>query len=137
MTVAPTNDGARQASVRAATGMALDHDGDWHALFDLAGILPGPFDGRMLAWINGQLGTIYAEINGAMAAFAASRGYPSWSAMGAFSVSGNPGSMFLTESGGAVQAEASGVILTEVQPIQTEDGGGVETEDGGNLLMDG
>ncbi len=123
--------------MRAATGSALDHDGDWHALFDLAGILAGPFDGRMLAWINGQLGTAYGEVNGAMAAFAARWGCPSWSAMGAFSVAGNPGSMFLTETGGAVAAEAGGVVLTEVQPIQTEDGGGAQTEDGGNLLMDG
>jgi hypothetical protein len=137
MTAASTNDGARQASVRAATGTALDHDGDWHALFDQAGIPPGPFGGRMLAWINGQLGVAWLELNGAMAAYAASQGYAGWSAMGTFPLRANPGSSFLTEDGGAVRTEAGGVVLTEVQPIQTEDGGGVRTEDGGNVLMDG
>ena len=49
--------------------------------------------------------------------------------MGAFSISANPGSIFLTEGV---------VVQTEVQPIHTEDGGGgVQTEDGSNLLIDG
>lgn len=87
-----TNDGLRQATVRASTGTALDADGDWHALFDQAGVAPGPFDGRLLAWINAQLGTAYAEINGAMNAFAVSQGAPNWSSMGSFTIGGGSGS---------------------------------------------
>ena len=135
MTVVPTNDGARQASVRAVSGAMLDDNGDWHALFDQAGILPGPFNGRMLAWINSQLSAVYLELNGAMAAYAASQGFSGWSAMGAFSPRANPGSTFLTEDGGAVLAEAGGDVLTELQPVQTETGGAVQTEDGADVLM--
>lgn len=81
-----TNDGLRQATVRAATGTVLTYDGDWHALYDQAGVAPGPFDGRMLAWINAQLSASYTEINGAMTAFALSQGAPNWSSMGAFTI---------------------------------------------------
>lgn len=83
-----TNDGLRQASVRAATGTARDYNGDWSALFDQAAIPAGPWNGRLLAWINAQLGTSYAEINGAMNAFAVSQGAPSWSALGTFTIGG-------------------------------------------------
>lgn len=83
-----TNQGARQQSVRDVTGTALDYNGDWHALFDLAGIPAGDFNGRLLAWINGRLGVTYTEINGAMNAFAESQGFPSWSAMGTFDAAG-------------------------------------------------
>ena len=85
-----TNQSDRQATVRASTGTALTYDGDWHALFDQAGIATGGFDGRLLAWINLQLGSAYAEVNGAMAAFAASQNAPSWSAMGTFTTGGSP-----------------------------------------------
>lgn len=77
--------GLRQASVRAVTGTALTYEGDWHALFDKAGIAAGDFDGRLLRWINGRLSASHTELNGAMQAFAASQGAPGWSAMGTFS----------------------------------------------------
>ena len=83
-----TNDGQRQASVRAATGTALTYNGDWHALFDQSSIPAGPFDSRLLAWINGQLSASFTEINGAMDAFAISRGAPNWSSLGTFTLGG-------------------------------------------------
>lgn len=43
---AATNDGARQASVRSVTGTALDHNGDWQALFDQAGVGRGRWAAR-------------------------------------------------------------------------------------------
>ena len=61
----------RQASVRALTGTANPSEGDWHALFDTAGIAGGPFDGRLLAWLNAQLGAAYGDLAGAQQAFAA------------------------------------------------------------------
>lgn len=82
-----SNQGARQASVRAITGTALTYEGDWHALFDLDGVAAGSFNGRLLAWINQNLGTSYSEINGAMNAFAVSQGYANWDSMGTFTAS--------------------------------------------------
>jgi hypothetical protein len=94
-----TNQGARQASVRGASGTALTYEGDWHALFDQAGTPPGAFDGRLLAWINAQLSSSYGELDGAMAAFAQSQGAPSWPQMGAFAVGGGFQHGFLLEDG--------------------------------------
>lgn len=89
--ITSSNDGLRQASVRAAAGTALTYDGDWHALFDLAGIVPGPFNGRMLAWCNAQLGAAHPDLTGAMDAFALSQGAPNWSSMGTFTAGGGGG----------------------------------------------
>jgi len=87
-----TNDGLRQATVRASTGTALDHDGDWQALFDQAGIAPGPFNGRMLAWVNAQLSAAFTSLPSALDAFAISQGAPNWSSLGTFTIgaSGSP-----------------------------------------------
>jgi hypothetical protein len=76
--------GDRQASVRALTGTALSYEGDWHALFDLAGIPDGDFNGRLLAWCNAQLAASYTNTNDAMQAFAASKGAANWSSLGSF-----------------------------------------------------
>lgn len=78
--------GDRHASVRAATGTALDYNGDWHALFTQAGIPAGDLNGRMLAWINARLGKSYPDLNGAKAAYAASQGVATWDSLGTFSI---------------------------------------------------
>ena len=70
-----------QASANLATGLNLDYNGALHALFDLAGIAKGDFNGRLLAWINFQLGATYTEINGAMAALAAANGSANFAGM--------------------------------------------------------
>jgi hypothetical protein len=79
-------DAAKQETVRAATGTALDWNSDWSALFDAAGIPAGQWNGRMLAWINGELGTSYPDLPGAMNAFAAFHGFDNWTSMGDFSI---------------------------------------------------
>ena len=79
-----SNQALRQASVRAATGTAYDYNGDWSALFDLAGVPAYDWNGRLLAYINLKLGTPYTEINGAMAAFAIANGAPDWNSLGTF-----------------------------------------------------
>ena len=79
-----TNQGDRQASVRAVTGTTWDYNGDWHALFDTAGIASGTFNERMIAWINGYLGASYTNINDAMQAFAVDQGFNDWDSMGTF-----------------------------------------------------
>lgn len=75
--------GDRQSAVRALTGTAYTYEGDWEVLFSNASVSPdGGFNGRLLAWINTQLGSSYTEINGAMAAYAAANGSTNWSSMG-------------------------------------------------------
>lgn len=79
--------GQRQASIRAVTGTSETYEGDWHALFDLAGIPAGHFNERLLAWINLKLTAAYTEINGAMAALAAANGAFNFSSLGTFDAS--------------------------------------------------
>lgn len=83
-----TNQELQLASVREVTGTAYGWPGDWHALFDLAGIPQGDFNGRLLAWINDYLSTSYAGLPEAMQAFAVDQGYINWSSMGTFDAAG-------------------------------------------------
>lgn len=76
--------GLRQASVREVTGTAFDYNGDFHALFDLAEIPSGDFNGRMLQWLNLWLSASYDNLPGAMAAFSAAQGASSFSSVGTF-----------------------------------------------------
>jgi hypothetical protein len=79
--------GLRQASVRAVTGTTLDYNGDWSALFTAAGIAAGDWNGRLLGWINLKLSASHAGLPAAQAAFAASVGATTWSAIGTFNAS--------------------------------------------------
>lgn len=83
-----TNQSDKQASVRTVTGTTLNYEGDWHALWDITGVPVGPFNQRMLSWINSQLGASYTEINGAMAAFAIANGVSTWDQLGTFTPGG-------------------------------------------------
>lgn len=76
--------GYRQASVRAVTGSAETYEGDWHRLFDQAGIRQEQFNGRMLLWINLMMGRTYINLPEAMQAFAESRGAANFSSLGTF-----------------------------------------------------
>lgn len=83
-----SNQGARQASVRAVTGTDFTYEGDWHSLFTLAGIPVGTYNERLLAWINDYMGESFTELNGAMAAFAIDQGADSWNGLGTFDAVG-------------------------------------------------
>jgi hypothetical protein len=86
-----TNDGLKQASVRAVTGTALDYNGDWSALFTSAGIPASlGWNERMLLWINAQLSTSYTSLPQAQQAFAVNAGAYDWSSMGTFTASSTP-----------------------------------------------
>ena len=125
-----TAQGDRQASVRAASGTQLTYEGDWHALFDAAGIGAGEFGGRLLAWINRQLAASNTEINGAMQAFAASQGFPSWSGMGVFTIGGHStGDGFLLENG------ADLILLEDGLSFLLQEDAGFLLEDGADLLL--
>lgn len=87
--------GLRQASVRAVTGSAETYEGDWHRLFTLSGITtgntdatgvfrPATFDERFLLWINFRLSRTFTNLPEAMQAFAAAAGAFNWSSLGTF-----------------------------------------------------
>lgn len=71
-----------QASIRAITGTQNTFEGDWHALFDLDGVPAGMFDGRLLRWINLQLGSSYTNLPEAQGAYATAQGAYNWSSLG-------------------------------------------------------
>lgn len=104
-----SNQSDRQASARTISGTALTYEGDFHAVFDAAGVAAGPFNGRMIAWINSVLGTSYTDINGAQAAFAVNQGVADWNSLGAFSV--GPAPTLLGEDGATLLGE-DGATLT-------------------------
>lgn len=79
--------GLRQASVRAVTNTALDYNGDFHALFDAASIPAGDFNGRFLAWINNKLTQSYTNLPEALQALAIANGAINFSSMGTFDAS--------------------------------------------------
>lgn len=94
-----SNQGGIQAALRLSTGKAIDYNGDWHAQFDLDGIPAGDFNGRMLQWINQTLGTSYADLPGAMQAFAVDQGFSNWSSMDTLTLGPVVASYFLMEDG--------------------------------------
>lgn len=83
--------GLRQASVRAVTGTAETYEGDWHALFDQAEIPPGDFNGRMLQWVNLKLETAFGHLGEAMHALALAYGAFNFSSLGTFDASTGEG----------------------------------------------
>lgn len=82
--------GLRQASVRAATGTANTYEGDWHALFDSQGIPTGTFNERLLRYLNSVLGASYTNLPEAQAAFAAAQGATNFGSIGTFDAGLNP-----------------------------------------------
>jgi hypothetical protein len=104
--------GLRQASVRAVTGTAFTYEGDWHALFDHAGIpagqadsqgvyRPATYDERLLLWINDAMSRVFTNLPEAQQAFAAANGAYNWSSLGTFDASsgGAPGTLDWSELG--------------------------------------
>lgn len=74
--------GYRQASVRAVTGTAGTYEGDFHALFDGQSIPAGDFNGRFLQWINLKLSKSYTSLPEAMQALADANGAANFSSLG-------------------------------------------------------
>jgi hypothetical protein len=86
-----SNQGDRQQTLRTSTAKALSLEGDWMARFDVSSIPGQTFNGRMIAFINAQLGTTYTEINGAKYAYAISQtttGAKSFNELGPFTLVG-------------------------------------------------
>jgi hypothetical protein len=76
-----SNHSRMQAAVRALTSTELTWEGDWHALFDDQGIDAGPFNGRMLDFINQVMSASYTSLPEAQQAYAEALGYNNWSAL--------------------------------------------------------
>jgi hypothetical protein len=72
-----------QAAVRTRHAQAgsRDYNSDWHELFDQESIPSGVFNGRLLTWINTEIGESYADISSAMQAYAEFQGFYNWSSM--------------------------------------------------------
>lgn len=79
-----SNQGKKQASIRAVTGTSLTYEGDWHALFDLHSIATGTFNERLLAWINAKLASSYNNLPSAQQALAAANSAYNWDSLGTF-----------------------------------------------------
>lgn len=105
--------GLRQASIRAVTGSAETYEGDWHRLFDLAGISAGSenlvtgafeplsFNERMLLWINLKLSAAYSFLAEAQQALADANSAWNFSSLGTFDAS----------TGGGTAGEPIGLLL--------------------------
>lgn len=93
-----SNQSRRQQSVRELTGTALDHNGDWHALFDQDNIAPGTFNEHMIAWLNAQTGETFTGLPAAQMAYAKSLGAMNWDAL--TEIGFNPASLFRNDESG-------------------------------------
>lgn len=76
--------GLRQASVRAVTGTSGTYEGDWHALFTIRGVPAGDFNGRMITYVNTLLTQTNTDVNQAMQALATANGATNFSSLGTF-----------------------------------------------------
>jgi hypothetical protein len=72
----------KHASWRLLGGTATTYEGDAHAAFTAAGVTAGPFDGRLLAWINARTGESYTNVNQAKQAYATLKGAFNWESLG-------------------------------------------------------
>lgn len=97
-----TNQEGVHAAVRNVTATAGTYLEDWHALFTANSVAAGPFNERMLSFLNTNLGTSYARLTDAMNAFAISQGFAGWSDMNTFT---------LSEAAALLAAETQGLAL--------------------------
>lgn len=79
-----SNQEAKLASLYTALGSStLPYEGAWHAYWDdLGTVAAGTFNERMLAWINGVLGTSYINLPRAQQAYAEDQSAYNWDSLG-------------------------------------------------------
>jgi hypothetical protein len=77
-----SNQSARHAAVNAILGISGGtYEGSFGAMFDADSIPTGPFNGRLLAWLNAKLEASYTSLPGAQHAFAVSLGFADWNSL--------------------------------------------------------
>jgi len=77
-----SNQSGRHAAVNAILGVSGGtYEGSFHAMFDADGIATGPFNSRLLAWLNEYLEATHTSLAGAQHAFAVSLGFASWNSL--------------------------------------------------------
>lgn len=81
-----SNQGLRQASAQSISAFvgATTYEEAFMRLFDAETIPAGPFNERMLRWINARLASDYTSLPSAQAAFAQSLGLTKWDDVGTF-----------------------------------------------------
>ena len=97
-----TNQEGRQAAVRVLTSTAWDYNGDFLALFALAGFSTGTFNERFLRWLNYQTGTTYTSLPAAMQAYAVALGKSNWDSVNTITD---------LQGGGGTQGQPIGLLL--------------------------
>lgn len=71
-----SNQSEHHADIRTSISpQARDYNSDWHAQFTKDLIAAGPFNARMIAWINAELSTSYSNMNDALRAYAVNQGF--------------------------------------------------------------
>jgi len=109
-----TNQEARHQDLRDQTATTGSTSSDWHAYWDAQGVDDGTFNERMLKWINSALGTSYTNVSGAMAAYAADKGFANWSSINDLNlVTFGTGDVVLMESGDRLLLETGDGILID------------------------
>lgn len=106
-----TNQEGVHLAVRDITGTERSYNEDWHALFDSESIAAGPFNARMLAWINATLSTSYTNVSEAMQAFAVEQGFANWAAMNTFTAGSIASSLLDGEASGLAVSFIDGSMI--------------------------
>lgn len=79
-----TNQSALHAAIRTSTGTAGTYNSDWLSLMAAAGFTTGPFNARMIGYLNARLvadgdaNAPYSSITAAQRAYAVRRGVNRW-----------------------------------------------------------
>lgn len=76
-----SNQSELHQDVRVLSGTASNHNSDWHAWFTVELIGDGPFNARMLAWINQRLVASHTNLPAAQIALAQAQGFQKFSDM--------------------------------------------------------
>jgi hypothetical protein len=122
------NQSSVQDSVRTRSGSVIsrDYNSDWHYLWDEEGIAAGPFNSRMLLWINVELGSSYTDLTSAMQAYAESLGFYNWSSMTAIDPGVfDPVSLFANDETGYIfDLSDASTVLQERSSPSTPSGNG-------------
>lgn len=106
-----SNQGLRQASVRAVTGTTGTVEEDWHALFTLDGIPAGSFNERLYAWLEIETSLTGRTLDELMVAFAVAQGVATWSQLGTLTLGGGGADAWATTTSGVWQTVSSGTWL--------------------------